>query len=73
MSKPRVLSKKDYNELAKKCAIGNEATLSIGKFKAVENEKWNSCNGCYFYFFGYNDEEHSPSCYCSNNIWKEVK
>ena len=69
----RILSKADREILEKRCSIGNVATLSIGKFIAVENEKFNSCNGCYFYWFGYNNEEHSPACYCNNNIWKEVK
>lgn len=68
----RILSKADRDILVKRCCIGNVATLSIGKFIAVENEKFNSCNGCYFYWFGYNNEEHSPACYCNNNIWKEV-
>lgn len=68
----RILSKKDHDILKSKCSIGNIAELSIGKFVAVPEEKWNSCKGCYFCGFSYNDAEHSPACYCNNCIWKEV-
>ncbi len=68
---PKVLCGADFFTL-KEATQKQETivTLSIGTFKRAPEVRFNSCAGCAFAGFSYNDTEKLPACYCNGNIWK---
>lgn len=66
----KVLCGADF--LTLKAATESQQTivvLSIGTFKRAPEVRFNSCAGCAFAGFSYNDTEILPACYCNGNIW----